>query len=320
MNRKIVMCLAAVLLPVILILPGCGGGDSPQVPQPAAGEKKIKVSTTIYPLSDFTQKIGGDRVEVIKILPPGADPHHWEPTPGDLISIGRSDVFIYSGAGLELWAESVLKNTDRKKTAVVDCSKGVKLLPGNPGSRHQQDEEPHAGGADPHIWLDPVNAGIMVDNILAGLVAADPAGKDYYSARAGEFKTRLAELDALYKETLARAKLRQFVVSHAAFGYLAGRYGLEQVPVRGLTAEAEPGPARMAEIVKQVRENRIKYIFVEPLVNAGVSQAIARETGAGILTLNPIVALTENEINEGKDYLSIMRENLDNLAIACEAR
>lgn len=307
----------AVCLACGLILAGCASTDR-RGGVPAAGTgDRIKVTTTIYPLYDFTRNIGGDRVEVFNLLPPGAEPHHWEPTAGDVIKISTSQVFIFCGAGLEPWAENILKNSSNGKTTVVDSSSGVKLL--------QEGGEQHEGGhgkesEDPHIWLDPSNAAIMVDNILSGLVKADPANRDYYTANAQSYKGRLADLDGRYRAALAGARIKYFVVSHDAFGYLAQRYGLEQLPIRGLTADAEPSPARMAEIVDLVRKHGIKHIFYETLVSPAVSKAVARETGAQTLVLNDIAGLSEEEISQGKNYLTVMEENLENLKKACEAR
>lgn len=308
-----------ILITIGLLLAGCTSvrkDAAPQDPAAKSTEKKVIVYTTIYPLFDFTRNICGDRAEVRNLLPPGADPHHWEPTPGDIVKINKSNVFVYAGAGLESWVEGALKNADTGKMVLVDCSRGIKLLE---GGGHEEDDEKHDSGADPHIWLDPVNAALIVDSIRDGLIKADPANKEYYNANAAQYKEKLAKLDSDYRTALAGAKVRYFVVSHAAFGYLAGRYGLEQVPIRGLTADTEPNPARMAEIVELVRKNSIKYIFFETLVSPKVSEALARETGAGILMLNPMGGLSEKELAEGKNYLTIMEENLKNLKTACEA-
>ncbi len=305
--------LAAALVAAGVLLSGCAGEGRDVKPAAAPAGGKLKVYTTVFPLYDFARNVGGDRVEVANLMPPGADPHHWEPTPGDLVKVQRSDVFVYCGAGLEHWAENILKTAGPGKPVVVDSSKGVRVLSGGHGHGDGH------GGADPHIWLDPVNAVIMVDNILAGLVRADPAGRDYYTAAAGSYKARLEDLDRRYREGLATAKVKQFVVSHDAFGYLAKRYGLEQVPIRGVLADTEPGPARMAEIVDIVRKRGIKYIFTESMTSPRVSEAIARETGAGVLSINHIGALSEKEWSEGKSYLSLMEENLEKLIKACEA-
>lgn len=329
-----------VLLTAGITLAGCAGGGKEAATSGSAvknDNKKMVVYTTIYPLFDFARNVGGDRAEVYNLLPPGADPHHWEPTPGDIVKISKSNVFVYCGAGLESWVEGALKNADTGKMVIVDCSRGIKLLEGggheegHDGHDDDEEKEKHQqgrdggesnedhSGTDPHIWLDPVNAAIIVDSIRDGLIKADPANKEYYTANAYKYKEKLARLDGEYRTILAKAKVKHFVVSHAAFGYLAGRYGLEQVPIRGLTADAEPNPARMAEIVALVRKYHIKYIFFETLVSPKVSETLARETGAGTLMLDPMGGMTEKDLAAGKNYLAIMEENLKNLKIACEA-
>ena len=309
-----------ILLLGLLILAGCSGVNDRDQAQKESIGKKIVVYTTIFPLYDFTRNVAGDRVEVVNLLPPGADPHHWEPEPADLVRINQADAFIYCGAGLESWLENVLKNTDRNRITIVDSSKGIPLLQGVEGSDLEEnlnDQHDHSG-IDPHIWLSPANAAMMVDNIREGMVKADPANKELYLANAQSYKEKLANLDNEYKISLSRAKVKQLVVSHAAFGYLTKRYGLEQVAIRGFNAEIEPTPARLAEIVETVKKQKIRYIFSEALVSPKVSETLAAETGAKILLLNPVGELTKKELSEGKSYLSIMKENLTNIKIACE--
>lgn len=307
-----------ILLITGLWLAGCSGTEEKEKSTSAAG--KIKVYTTIYPVYDFTRNVGGDKVEVHNLLPPGTDSHQWEPKPEEMIKVNKADVFIY---GLESWKDNILKNTDRTRTVVVDTSKGIDLLGGIDGhsdAHHHTGEKVDSDSSDPHIWLDPLNACMMVDNITEGLIQADPANKEYYHDNAGKYKEKLFELDREYQSTLSGFKEKKFVVSHDAFGYLAGKYGLQQVPIRGLNADVEPTPARMAEIVELIRKNRIEYIFYESLISPKVSETIARETGAKTLVLNPIDGLTREEISKGKTYLSIMEENLKNLKMSLEAR
>lgn len=297
---------------IFFMLTGCSGnltGQPEKARQTGPGEK-IKVLTTIYPLYDFTRNVGKDKVDVTNLTPPGAEPHEWEPSPKDLAGLQKADVLIYCGAGMESWIDRALKASGSPGLVVVDTSRDIELITGT--------ERNSGAGTDPHIWLDPVNAMKMVENITAGLAQADPASKEFYEANAVEYKKKLETLNEEYKSGLAEAKSRVFVTSHAAFGYLARRYGLVQVPVRGLSPEVEPTPARMAEVIRLIKEKNIHYIFFESLVSPKISQVIASESGAGTLVLNPAAGLTTDELQAGKDYLSVMRENLTNLKKALE--
>lgn len=300
------------LLIISLTFTGCAGNSTnqPDKSGKTGPDHKIIVLTTIYPLYDFTRNVGKDRVEVNNLTPPGAEPHEWEPSPKDLAGLQKADVFIYCGAGMESWTGKALNAAGTPGLTVVDASRDIELISGQ--------ENTHNAVTDPHIWVDPLNAIKMVDSITAGLSRADPANKEFYAANAEEYKKKLEDLDGEYKSGLAGAKLREFVTSHAAFDYLARRYGLVQVPVRGLSPEVEPTPARMAEVIRLVKEKNIHYIFFESLVSPKISQVIASESGAETLILNPAAGLTTDELQAGKDYLTIMRENLANLQKALE--
>jgi zinc transport system substrate-binding protein len=304
---------------ILVMVAGCAG-QRPEEKQQGKAPGKLKVFTTIYPLYDFTVNIGGDKVDVQNLVPAGAEPHEWEPTPRDLANMGGANVFVYCGAGLEPWIDKALKNLDYSKLIVVDSSKGIELKnaneeEGEQGAGNGSLNNSDAGGLDPHIWLDPINAKQMVNNIKEGLINADPGNREYYEANASRYA---AKLDALNNDylVLEKAPEKYFVTSHAAFGYLAERYGLKQVPIRGLSPEVEPTPARIADIIKTVREQKINYIFFETMVSPKVSQVIASEAGAGVLVLNPLGGLSQEEIDAGKNYLSVMRDNLENLKLA----
>ncbi|SHK84194.1 metal ABC transporter substrate-binding protein [Desulforamulus aeronauticus] len=308
--------LAVVILALVFIsssfLSGCANNRTS-----AEVKDKIVVYTSIYPLYDFTRKIGGDKVEVRNVVPAGGEPHEWEPSPRNLADLGKAAVFIYCGSGIEPWLEKTLPSIDQNKV-LVNAGRNIELLPAKEEQTahgNQQDDHHHAK-VDPHIWVDPLNAVIMVDHILSGLVQADEQNKAYYQANAAAFKKQLLALHKEYETALAGAQGKEFVVSHAAFGYLAHRYGLKQVAIRGLSPEVEPSPNDMAEIVKLAREKGIKYIFTESLVSPKVSEALASELSAKTLVLNPVGGLTKEEIAAGKDYLSVMGENLKNLKLA----
>lgn len=328
---------------LFLAMAGCSKAVEKDKPAAVAGQdsRKIRVFTTIYPLYDFTRKVCGERAEVYLLVPPGSEPHDWEPTPKEMADLQKADVFIYSGAGMESWVDNALKAVSAPKLVIVNGGQNIDLISGidddeadQAGQGHEQNKNEkkehenegaeqkhsHGAGTDPHIWVDPVNAIKIVDNITAGIVGADPANKEFYEANAGEYRRKLQALHEDYMKGLAKAAKKEFITSHAAFGYLARRYGLTQVPMRGLSPDVEPTPARLAEIVKMVREKQIRYIFYESLVSPKVSQTIANEAGVETLVLNPADGLTPDEIKAGKDYLSVMKENLANLQKALEVK
>ena len=302
----------ACLFLILLALAGCAAGPADNAGKsafPAAGGK-IKVLTTIYPLYDFAVNVGGDKAEVAFLTPAGTEPHEWEPSPKDLEDLQKAGLFIYCGTGIDSWCDRALKTAGAPGTTVVDAGQGIDLISGDGTGR--------GAGTDPHIWVDPVNAMKMVDNITAGFVRADPANKEYYEANAEAYQKKLEALHEDYRKGLSKVKHREFITSHAAFGYLARRYGLVQVPVRGLSPEVEPTPARMADVIRLVKEKNIHYIFFESMVSPKTSEIIAAEAGAQTLVLNPVENLTPDEIKAGKDYLAVMRENLHNLQKALE--
>lgn len=310
-QTKFLFMLVLGILALIL-LPGC---SDKEVSNGAQGGK-LQVYTSIYPLYDFTSKLGGDKIEVHNIVPPGGEPHEWEPSPRDIANISKADVLIYCGTGIETWIEKILPSLDPSKVIVVDASKGIPVLDLEAKEEKGHEHGEHDHSTDPHIWVDPINAKAMVDNIQQGLKKADPSNEQYYKEKAATFQGQLDDLHREYQTALAGAKGKEFIVSHAAFGYLAQRYGLTQVPIRGLSPEVEPSPNDMAQIVKVAREKGIKYIFTETMVSPKVSEALAQEVSAEILVLNPMGGLTQEEIAAGHDYLTIMRENLKNLKLA----
>lgn len=312
-------------------------------------KEQIKVYTSIYPLYDFAKHVGVDKIILKNIVPAGSEPHAWEPSPKDMAELTKADVLILSGTGMEHWADKVLANIDQSKVTVIYGGKDIQLIEGisheheenrdqdkedhkenvrqdhdhdkdaatsnehkEENSKHEEHAHDHSGN-DPHVWLDPLNAKIMVDNILVGLIKVDEKNSSIYQANAEAYKKELDKLHEDFQNGLASASIKEFVTSHAAFGYLAKRYGLEEIPVRGLSAESEPNPADMAAVVKLAREKNINYIFFETLVSPKVSEVIARELRGETLVLNPLEGLSDEEMAEGKNYLSVMRENLKNL-------
>lgn len=287
-----------ILLTILLVsLTGC-------IEQPKTGEK-VNVVTSFYPLYEFSKRIGGDKAEVSILLPAGAEPHDWEPGPQDIIKIESAEIFVYNGAGLEPYVDKIITKTESRKLVVVDSSEGIELI--------KEGNMP-----DPHIWLDPVLAKQQAEAIEKAFIKADSKNSDYYRANALALEQDLDALDANISKELAPAKKKVFITSHTAFGYFAKRYGLTQIAIAGLSPDIEPSPAKIAEIVRIAKENEVKYIFFETLVSPRLSEVIAKEAGAQTLVLNPIEGLSRTDMEQGKNYFTLMRENLENLKIALD--
>lgn len=310
MRKKlpVAILLLFVFVPglVALGLAACSPG-----PQPPPAQK-VKVAATIFPLADFARQVGGERVTVEQLLPAGAEPHSWEPSPRDVACILNAQAFIFNGAGLEPWVEKLRDDLIKKGILVVEASAGLNLLPGEGRAHHSHPPE----AVDPHVWLDPVLAAEIVQKIAGALAEIDPAGRDYYAERAQQYRQELSQLDEEYRKGLSGLAVRKIVVSHEAFGYLARRYGLEQIGVMGLSPQSEPTPERVKKVITICRQHNVRYVFFESQVSPRLAEAIAREVGARTLVLHPIGNLTPEQQARGDNYLSIMRENLENLKTA----
>lgn len=330
MNHRLA-ALSAVAIFAAALVSGCGAPATTGSPantgsaQDVSGNDKIQVVASFYPMADFAQKIGGNRVEVKNLVPAGVEPHEWEPSPKDITSIEKSDVFVYNGADMEGWVDDALASVDTSKTQVVEASKGIELrsadhshdADGAEAETHEgQDEHDHVGEHDPHVWLSPKNAKKELENIRDGLVKADPGHKVDYEKNYDRYTKEFETLDREYAEGLATATSKTIVVSHEAYGYLCDEFGLTQLPITGMDAEGEPDAKTMAQIVDFVKKNNIKTIFSENLVSPKVAQQIADEAGAECVQLNPVEGLTDEQLTAGEDYLSVMRDNLDKLVAA----
>lgn len=296
---KLKSALTLILLTSLLLSAGCVAPHEKE-------SGKIKIVTTFYPLYEFSKRIGGEKVDVSIMVPAGVEPHEWEPLPRDIINIESARIFVYNGAGFEPWVEKTLNGIDSEKLVVVDFSKGIELI---------KEEE---GAYDPHVWLDPVLAKHQVNLIEEALIKIDPENREYYDANSQALREQLTMLDEEIRKELNSTKKKVFISSHAAFSYFSKRYGLKQIAIAGMSPEAEPSPAKIAEIVKIAKENEVNYIFFETLVSPRLSEVIAEEVGAKTLVLNPIEGLSQDEIDKDKTYFTLMRDNLKNLKLALD--
>jgi len=297
--------LFSILLSVGMVLMGVSGCTSSK-----SDDGKLSVVASFYPMYDFAQKIGGDKVTVTNLTPAGVEPHEWEPKSTDMITISDADVFIYNSEYTEGWVTSVLDSLDSKSLTIVKASADITLL------QTTDSENGEESGSDGHVWLDPEYAKIEMQAICEAFCKADPTNKSYYEDNLATYSEKLDQLDADFTEALADVTQKNIVVAHQAFGYLCSAYGLTQIPIEGLSADAEPDANRMMEIIDFVEEYDIHVIFFEELVNPEVAQAIADETGCETAALNPLEGISDDDIAAGQDYFTVMESNLDTLVAA----
>ena len=294
---------------VLLLTASCQKKDEQQ-----PGTKKLTVVTTLFPLYDFAKNIGGEFANVSLLLPPGIEPHGFEPRPEDIIRINKADIFVYTGKYMEPWAEKILKSTDNESLLIVDSSKGISLIKeeGNHSHPHENKDKHEI---DPHIWLDFENAQKMIDNILEGFIKAEAANADFYRSNAEKYKVQLSMLDNQFREGLASCKTKNIIHGgHYAFGYMAKRYGLKYISAyHGFSPDAEPSARRLVELVRKMKKHKTEYVFYEELISPRVAEVIAKETGANLLQLHAAHNLTKEEWEGGVTFIRLMDRTLKNL-------
>ncbi len=311
-----------------LLFLSCGAGCKPT--SEVKSDNRPVVYVSFYPLYDFAQKIGGDKIQLFSLIRPGIQAHQWDPSPRDLAGLSKADVFICNGLGMEPWMQNAVKAVNNPHLTLVEAAQGVETLTGGCCHHHEAHEkhEEHgehdahdahdeietvASEIDPHIWLSPENAKIMMKNIADALVKADSSNKNYYLQNYERWAFACDQLDKKFHQALDSAPKKDIVVSHQAFGYLCHAFGLNQIAIEGITESSDPGPARMAEIVSEIKRYNVKVIFMESSSDSRVADALARETKTRVDVLNPYETLYESEIDAGEDYFSIMNKNLESL-------
>lgn len=301
MSRSSTPRMVPCALASLVVLAACSGDD-------AGGDGRIQVVASFYPVAEIAERVGGDRVDVGNLTPAGTEPHDLELTPDEAADIEDADVVVYLGEGFQ---PAVADMAGRQGDRAVDLAD---VLPLDKGEGAEDGSD-----IDPHFWLDPQLMSQAVDKVEAALASASPDDKATFAANAKAYKAELAGLDRDFEAGLASCERQQIVTSHAAFHYLAKRYGLEQLPIAGLSPEAEPDPERLADLAQQIESEGITTVFYEELVSPDVAETLAREAHVTAAVLNPIEGLTSKQQAAGNDYTSIMRANLAALrkALAC---
>jgi zinc transport system substrate-binding protein len=282
-----------LLLIVLLLVTPAWGGTTP-----------LPVAASIFPLADVVRQVGGERVRVLTILPPGASEHTFEPTPSQLRQASTARLYVRVGAGLDPWSDKLMAGNMVRRVTATD---GIALLPVT-AEEDAADHHQESGGGDPHVWLDPI---LVRDHLLPALVKAlselQPTDAPFFRANAERFSRQLTLLDADYRRTIATFSQKEFIAMHSAWGYMAKRYGLRQVAAIEPSPGKEPSPRFLVSIVRLARSHRVTTIFAEPQLSAKSAQVIAAEINGQVLLLDPI----GGEGVAGRDgYIPLMRYNL----------
>jgi zinc transport system substrate-binding protein len=295
MNGRRPLLVVAAL--AVGVLTGCGTGHG----DPAQPER-LQVVTAFYPLQYAAQQIGDGHVDVVGLTKPGGEPHDLELTPRQVGRVATADVVVYE-RGFQPAVDAAVDREARHTALDVSPSARLEAHSGVQTTGHT--------GLDPHFWLDPLRYADVGDAIAEALAAKDPAHAGDYRDGAKRFRTTMTGIDADFRTGLAQCAHRELVTSHAAFGYLAERYGLHQEGISGLDPEAEPDPATLARIVAHIRATGATTVYAETLVSPEVARTLARETGATVAVLDPIEGITSE--SAGPDYPGVMRANLSTL-------
>jgi zinc transport system substrate-binding protein len=325
MRNKTMFIIGIVILVALVIY---GAISLRREREPDNINDKITIVSTLFPTYDFAKNIGGDKVSVMLLLPPGVEAHVFDPTPLDIVKINAADIFVYTGEFMEPWAHDIIKGLNGR-VKVVDASAGIELMTKEEKHEHEHEhgqektghhksgnhDHHHHGKVDPHIWLDFGNAKIMAQNIATALQEIDPQNAEYYQNNLNEYQSKLTTLDTVYRATLSTYKSKTiFYGGHFAFGYLARRYGLSHVAAMGFSPDAEPTAERMVALVEKIEKYNITYIFYEKLIEPRIAEILAEETGTEMLPLHPAHNLARGEYERGVSFIWLMIENLANLA------
>ena len=305
--KKITMALITLLLVGVVLVAGCVDEQRSSDTASDSDDSPIIVGVSIVPQQEFVEMVGGDNVEVVVMVPPGASPHSYEPTPSQLTALSNAKLYAMVGSGITVEDTLMDKITDlNSDMAIVDCSEGITLIEmvvhehedeevADEGEEHEDES-----GLDPHIWTSPDNVEIMVENIYQGLIEVDPDNQATYLANKNAYLADLNELDEQIQTTLEGKEGSSFMVYHPAWGYFANHYGLNQVAVE--IEGKEPSAQDMQAIIDEANEEGIKVIFVQSGFSTVSAETIADEIGGEVVEIDPLA----------KDYI-------DNLAKVAEA-
>ncbi|NYF25523.1 metal ABC transporter solute-binding protein, Zn/Mn family [Sporosarcina sp. JAI121] len=325
MNKRFLIIFSAI---IIMLLSACNNNEVPQKKaETGTDNEKLSVYTTVYPLQYFTERIGGDQVNVKSIYPAGSDEHTFDPTQKDMMALADSDLFFYVGLGLEGFvdnAKKTLKNEHVKMVATAEDIPEEMLEEGHDDHEGHDSDEGHEGhnhgSLDPHVWISPVLSAELATSIKEELIEAKPEMKDEFEKNFKQLLVEIAELDGKFQEMAANAPSKTFFVSHASFGYIANAYGLKQVAIAGLNSQSEPSQKQLAIIVKEAKEQDVHYVLFEQNVSSKLTEVVRKEIGAESLMLHNLGVLTVEDVKNNETYFSLMERNIETLKKALSGK
>ncbi len=344
MNKKLFFIISLI---TIILLSACGAKTTTKE-EATTGTEVLSIYTTVYPLQYFTERIGGDHVEVTSIYPAGADEHTFDPTQKDMMALADSDLFFYIGLGLEGFVENAEKTMKNEHVKMIATAEGIPeaMLDQGHSHEHETDAEHEAHsdghdsvaaheahddghnadaeheahddghdhiGPDPHVWISPILSIDIATSIKDALIEEKPELKEEFQKNFEQLKEDLVELDNKFKEMASSAPSKTFFVSHASFGYIANLYGLEQVAIAGLNSQSEPSQKQLATIVKEAKDQDVHYILFEQNVSSKLTDVVRKEIGAESLMLHNLGVLTKDDVKNNETYFTLMEQNIETL-------
>ncbi|MCA1010199.1 zinc ABC transporter substrate-binding protein [Halobacillus halophilus] len=342
--KKLAIILFITILTVVMT--ACSEDTSSQEDDTSGenNESALQINTTVYPLQYFAEQIAGEAAEVETILPPGTDPHTYEPTTKEMVNMAEADAFIYNGAGLEGYAQKISDSLKPEDVKVLEAAKGMDLKEHvhNHGIEAEQSDHAHKDGDhadeevstshegeeqsdheghdhgenDPHVWLDPIRSIQLAENIKDMLIELKPEQEEQFNKNFKELEQKLMDLDHQFHKQLENKPKSEIIVSHAAYGYWEQAYGIEQIALSGLSPSNEPSQKELENIIETAEAHDLNHVLFEQNVTPKVAEVVQSEIGAEPLRIHNLSVLTEEDIQNEENYISLMKQNLEKLSEA----
>ncbi len=298
-------------LSVIILLGACSSSEDVKNIKKIDGS--LTVYSTMYPLKSFAEKIGGEYVSVESVIPLGADAHTFEPSLRQMQDIADADVFLYTSDELETYAAEMADSLTDNDVTLIETAHRLETEEHETHSPHDEGEHENESDQDPHVWLDPLFAIEMAEQITEAFATLMPEQRTTFETNLESIKTELLLIDEEFQAAIDSSNSKEILVSHAAYGYWEQRYGIEQIAVSGLSPSNEPSQKELTELIKLAKEHNIQYVIFEQNVSSKISEVIQNEIGAKPLHLHNLSVLTDEDVQNQDDYFTLMRRNIETL-------